>query len=80
MERKRSTTSAKTTRPGFINRNNQEVLRKTDLPGNDHNQVVYIIQCRRCGERYGVNGSDIFQRRCPTCAGGRPGLSIDDEL
>ncbi|MBQ4826905.1 hypothetical protein J4729_20500 [Leisingera sp. HS039] len=80
VERKRSTTSAKTTRPGFINRNNQEVLRKTDLPGNDHNQVVYIIQCRRCGERYGVNGSDIFQRRCPTCAGGRPGLSIDDEL
>jgi hypothetical protein len=66
-----------TTQPGFINRNNQKVLRKTDLPGNDHNQLVYIIQCQACSKCYGAIGSDIFQRRCPACAGGRQGLPID---
>ncbi|GAD55830.1 hypothetical protein [Limimaricola cinnabarinus] len=68
---------ARTTRPGFVNRNEQEVLRKTDLHGNDHNQLVYILRCQRCGECYGANGSDIFQRRCPACGAGRPGLPID---
>jgi hypothetical protein len=76
VSRKAGPKKAKTTQPGFINRNNQEVLQKTDLPGNDHNQVVYILRCHECGERYGANGSDIFQRRCPDCAGGRPGLPI----
>lgn len=74
VTRRRGVTTTRTTLPGFVNRNNQKVLQKTGLPGNDHNQVVYIIQCQLCGERYGVNGSDIFQRRCPACAGGRPGL------
>lgn len=66
---------AKTTRPSFIKRNNQKVLRKTHLPGND--QVVYIIQCQLCGKCYSANGSDIFQRRCPACGGGREGLPIN---
>lgn len=70
-------TIAKTTRPGFMNGNHQEVLEKTDLPGNDHNQVVYIMHCHRCDARYGANGSDIFQRRCPKCPGGRPGLPFN---
>jgi ribosomal protein L37E len=73
----RGAASARTTRPGFVNRNEQKVLRKTDLPGNDHNQLVYILRCRRSGERYGANGSDIFQRRCSACGAGRPGLPID---
>lgn len=45
----------------------------TTLPGNDHNQVVYLLRCRDCGNRYGANGSDIFQRKCPARGGGRPG-------
>ena len=73
----RGAAPAGTTRPGFVNRNEQEVLRKTDLPGNDQNQLVYVLRCRRCGERYGANGSDLFQRRCPACGAGRPGLPID---
>lgn len=77
VKRKQGAIKARTTQPGYINRNNQEVLRKTNLPGNDHNQVVYVIQCLNCGERYGANGSDIFQRRCPACARGRPGLPFD---
>lgn len=68
--------SASTTTPGYINRNRQEVLSKTGLPGNDHNQVVYLMKCHTCGTRYGANGSDIFQRRCPECDGGRPGLPV----
>lgn len=68
------TTAAPTTELGFINRNNQKVMLKTDILGNDHNQVVYVLQCQNCGSQYGANGSDIFQRRCPSCDGGRPGL------
>ncbi len=66
---------AKTTLPGYSNRNGQTVIRRTDTPGNDHNQVVYELECGDCGERYGANGSDIWQRKCPKCGGGRPGLS-----
>ena len=66
-----------TTEPGYRNRNDQTVIRKTSLPGNDHNQRVYVLECSRCQHRYGANGSDIWQRRCPQCGGGRPGLSIE---
>ena len=75
----RSRTSAGTTEPGYRNRNDQIVVRKTDLPGNDHNQRVYVLECGRCQRRYGANGSDIWQRRCPQCGGGRPGLSFEAE-
>lgn len=66
-----------TTAIGFRNRNNQIVLRKTDLSGNDHNQMTYVLRCEQCGHQYGANGSDIFQRRCPAHDGGAPGLPID---
>ena len=66
---------ANTTVPGTTNRNGQMVLRKTDMRGNDHNQMVYILRCNRCAHEYGANGSDLWQRRCPECDGGRPGLS-----
>lgn len=74
--KKRTASGVKTTEPGFINRNLQEVVTRTDLPGNDHNQVTYILRCQSCDLRYGANGSDIFQRRCPVCGAGRPGLPI----
>lgn len=66
-----------TTEVGFTNRNRQTVLRKTDFPGNDHNQFVYVLRCRDCGHEYGVNGSDIFQRRCPAHDRGQAGLPYD---
>jgi len=65
-----------TTVPGFVNRNEQEVGRATDLPGTDHLQRVYELLCRSCGHRYGSNGSDNFQRKCPSCQGGALGLSL----
>jgi hypothetical protein len=66
-----------TTLPGYINRNGQRVVRATDLPGTDHGQRIYVLHCEHCGTDYGANGSDIFQRLCPSCQGGRPGLSIE---
>ncbi len=65
---------ADTTRPGYVNKNGQTVLRRTDIPGNDHLQVVHVLQCGKCESEYGANGSDIWQRRCPKCGGGKPGL------
>jgi hypothetical protein len=62
-----------TTMPGYINKNGQKVLRKTDEPGSDHNQRVYVLSCSKCGHEYGANGSDIWQRRCPACQGGAIG-------
>jgi hypothetical protein len=64
-----------TTEPGYKNRNRQVVMRKTDSPGNDHNQKVYILRCETCGLSYGANGSDIWLRRCPQHDGGKPGLA-----
>lgn len=66
----------RTTAIGFRNRNGQVVIKKTELPGTDHNQLVYVMRCGSCGHEYGVNGSDIFQRRCPHHDNGRPGLPI----
>lgn len=65
-----------TTAIGYQNRNRQTVLRKTDLAGNDHNQIVYVLRCEDCGHEYGANGSDIHARRCPSHNGGAAGLPI----
>ena len=65
-----------TTTPGYHNKHGQVVVRATDLPGNDHLQRIYVLRCGQCSNEYGANGSDIFQRRCPRCDGGRPGLDF----
>jgi len=77
--RKRS--NMNTTAPGYKNRNRQVVIRKTEQKGTDHNQYVHVLECRnpeqpKCRHRYGANGSDIFQRKCPECQGGENGLTI----
>jgi hypothetical protein len=66
----------RTTQPGYVNRNGQQVVRPTGNPGTDHGQYVYVLRCRTCSHEYGANGSDIFQRRCPAHDGGAPGLAI----
>lgn len=65
-----------TTTPGYVNRNFQEVIARTELMGSDHGQRVYLLRCGRCGYQYGANGSDIFQRKCPKCQGGKWGEDI----
>jgi len=67
---------ANTTEVGYINRNGQEVVRPTGKAGTDHGQYVYVLRCRTCRHKYGANGSDIFQRRCPNHDGGAPGIEF----
>jgi hypothetical protein len=68
-----------TTTPGFTNPNGQVVLRRTDTPGSDHLQYVYVVQCSKCGRQYGANGSDLHIRKCPHHDGGKPGLRYGSE-
>ena len=62
----------KTTETGYINRNNQINQGRTDEPGTDNGQWFYRMKCQNCGHTYKANGTDIFQRKCPNCQGGRP--------
>jgi len=68
--------SSETTKIGYINRNNQMCTGHRGTLGTDHGQVSYRMVCMRvaCGSTYGANGTDIFQRRCPHCQDGAPGL------
>jgi hypothetical protein len=68
-----------TTRTGYVNRNGQVVVRNTRLPGTDHLQWVYQLGCSHCGQVYGANGSDIFQRKCPACQEGSAGIPIEQQ-
>lgn len=59
-----------TTDYGYENDNRQRNIGKTGLKGTDHMQVLYKMQCQKCGYEYNANGSDIFQKKCPKCQGG----------
>ena len=61
-----------TSNPGFVSTKGQVVREKTNWPGKDHNQVICIMHCKRCGFCYGVNSSDTHHRNCPNCMGGVP--------
>jgi hypothetical protein len=63
-----------TTQIGFINRNRQKNHGTLRVPGNDHLQYAYRMECLDCGIVYGANGADIFQRKCPECGGGEHGI------
>jgi hypothetical protein len=67
-------TNKMTTELGFTNTNKQIVIISTGLPGTDYQQKVYGVKCKECGHIYGVNGSDIHDRLCPVCQGGKPGI------
>ena len=64
---------------GRINRNGQRNLGRFEplQKGTDHCQYIYIMQCTKCGNIYGANGSDVFQRKCPQCQNGCPGLLLN---
>ena len=66
------------TDPGYVNRNCQINLGRTDpaRQGSDHGQYVYVMHRPKCGTNYGANGTDIFQRKCPNCQQGAPGLPL----
>jgi hypothetical protein len=76
-------TNKGTTAVGHKNRNDQVTLALDNPNGTDHGQSVYALRCDRslpdgtkCGFVYGVNGSDIFQAKCPKCQGGNEKLEL----
>lgn len=66
--------STKTTKIGYVNPNNQEVLGTRKQPGTDKNQLAYKVKCLNCHAIYGANGAELYRRKCPECQGGKPGI------
>ena len=60
------------TETGYINKNNQRNNGCTYTHGTDYNQKFYSMECLSCGHKYRANGTDIWQRKCPQCQGGKP--------
>ena len=68
---------SRNTAVGYTNKNKQRVIKQTDLAGTDHGQRVYILMCIKCKYEYGANGSNIYERKCPKCQGGKPGIKFE---
>lgn len=66
--------TAPTTKPGTVNTKSQKVIGETGESGNTAGQRAYEMQCMLCKFKYRANGADVWQRKCPRCQGGRPGL------
>lgn len=54
-----------TTKSGFVNVNNQEVVGASTSTPNHPYAKSYRLKCRDCGHEYNSNGCDIHNRRCP---------------
>ena len=65
------------TRIGYVNRDGQEVIRKTARSG-PQDQRVFVMRCRVCAHEYGAYGCDTDIRRCPKCQDGLPGLPVPE--
>lgn len=62
------------TMPGSINRNGQQLVRFVRKgPSNPLNRI-YKLSCTLCAFEYSAYGSDLWQRKCPSCQNGREGL------
>jgi hypothetical protein len=59
---------------GYRNKEGQQVIRKTERNGTVPGQRVFILHCTVCDHEYGVDGCDIYDRLCPKCQDGPPGL------
>lgn len=70
-EEKHDMAEAKSTETGYVNKNNQRNNGITPQEGTDNNQYFYEMECLNCGHKYYANGTDIWQRKCPACQGGR---------
>ena len=57
---------AKSTDIGYVNKNNQRNNGITSHEGTDNNQYFYEMECLNCGHKYYANGTDIWQRKCPS--------------
>lgn len=55
---------------GYLNRNNQRNIGRTDEKGTDHSSVLYMMRCENCKNEYFANSTDIHLKKCPKCQGG----------
>ena len=56
---------------GDVNNNNQKFIRRT-------NRIyVVVLHCNDCNNEYCANGLQFYERKCPYCQGGIPGLPFD---
>lgn len=55
---------------GYVNRNNQMNLGRTDMRGTNPSNWLYRMRCENCLHEYHANGSDIHLKKCPLCQGG----------
>ena len=55
---------------GYINRNNQINLGRTNMRGTNPTNWLYQMRCQECLHEYHANGSDIHLKKCPACQGG----------
>lgn len=66
-------------KPGDTNVNHQQLLRLSRASGTDYKARVWVLKCQLCSNIYGSNSTDAWERRCPNCQSGRPGLDIPTE-
>ena len=82
-QRRLNVTEGYSTQGGFENENSQVNLGRTNPPrlGSDFAAYVHVMHCFRCGMNYGSNSTNIWNRACPYCQGGKPGLPLThDEM
>ena len=69
-------------KPGSLNRHQQLLIAQTAWQGSDERHSIWIVQCMAprdevpCGHMYGIDATEFFQRKCPACQGGPPGLVV----
>ena len=68
--------SASGATPGFVNKNGQVVLYKTEQRNGVQPKMAYKLGCSKCGQVYATRDPDVFERKCPACQGGEPGMSF----
>lgn len=59
---------------GEINHRGQLCCGTRQKEGTDHKQYAYKVCCTHCEHIYGANGSDMYERKCPKCQEGEPGI------
>ena len=64
----------KSTQIGYINNNNQRNNGRSTELGTDYGQWFYYMECLNvdCGHKYLANGTNIYEKKCPKCQGGKP--------
>ena len=70
-EPKQKKAKIKWTEPGTVNDNHQRNNGRTGEAGTDNLQYLYAMECLDCGAKYKVNGSNIYECKCPVCRNGK---------